>query len=147
LPRSRLAPGDHGAWGLLNVIQRSSGDLRLNPHMHVVALDGSYVAGPDGQPAFRPLGRLKTDEVADGLAPCRQEGGVAEQSKSIAHPETWKAVSETTSSETVKTIKTSSWFRVLGTLDLGRFGNGPILARNDAPPAVLGEGELGEQRL
>jgi hypothetical protein len=39
--------------------------LLLNPHLHVVALDGVYVAGPDGQPVFRALGRLKTDEVAD----------------------------------------------------------------------------------
>jgi hypothetical protein len=62
----RLAPGDRSAQGgLLNVIQRSSGDMRLNPHLHVVALDGVYVTGPDGQPVFRALGRLKTDEVAD----------------------------------------------------------------------------------
>jgi hypothetical protein len=62
----RLAPGDGTAQGgLLTVIQRSSGDMRLNPHLHVVALDGVYVAGPDGQPVFRALGRLKTDEVAD----------------------------------------------------------------------------------
>ena len=49
----------------MNVIQRCSGDMRLNPHLHVVALDGVYVAGPDGQPVFRALGHLKTDEVAD----------------------------------------------------------------------------------
>jgi len=49
----------------LTVIQRSSGDMRLNPHLHVVALDGLYVAGADGRPVFRALGRLKTDEVAD----------------------------------------------------------------------------------
>ena len=39
--------------------------MRLNPHLHVVALDGVCIAGPDGQPVFRALGRLKTDEVAD----------------------------------------------------------------------------------
>jgi hypothetical protein len=50
---------------LLTVIQRSSGDLKLNPHLHVVALDGVYLARPDGLPVFRALGRLKTDEVAD----------------------------------------------------------------------------------
>ena len=62
----RLAPGDRTAQGgLLTVIQRSSGDMRLNPHLHVVALDGAYIAGPDGQPVFRARGRLKTDEVAD----------------------------------------------------------------------------------
>jgi hypothetical protein len=64
----RLAPGDHRAQGgLFTVIQRSSGDMRLNPHLHVVALDGIYVAGSDGPPTFRPLGHLKTDEVADVL--------------------------------------------------------------------------------
>lgn len=62
----RLAPRDWTArGGLLTVIQRSGGDMRLNPHVHVAALDGVYVAGADGQPAFRPLPRLKTDEVAD----------------------------------------------------------------------------------
>ncbi|HJX64443.1 MAG TPA: hypothetical protein VJ860_10910, partial [Polyangia bacterium] len=39
--------------------------MRLNPHLHVVALDGLYVAGPDGRPVFRALGHLKTDEVAE----------------------------------------------------------------------------------
>jgi hypothetical protein len=39
--------------------------MRLNPHLHVVALDGVHVAGPDGLPVFRALGRLRTDEVAD----------------------------------------------------------------------------------
>jgi hypothetical protein len=64
--RQRLAPGDPTAQGgLLTVIQRSSGDMRLNPHLHIVALDGVYVAGSDGQPVFRELPRLKTSEVAD----------------------------------------------------------------------------------
>jgi hypothetical protein len=67
----RLAPGNSSRGGraaqggLMTVIQRSSGDMRLNPHLHVVALDGVYVAGPDGLPVFRALGRLRTDEVAD----------------------------------------------------------------------------------
>ncbi len=43
----------------------SSGDMRLNPHLHVVALDGVYVAGRAGAPVFRAVGHLKTDEVAD----------------------------------------------------------------------------------
>jgi hypothetical protein len=64
--RRRLAPNNGTSQGgLLTVIQRSSGDMRLNPHLHIVALDGLYVAGPDGQPVFRALGHLKTDEVAD----------------------------------------------------------------------------------
>jgi hypothetical protein len=64
--RQRLPPGDPMAQGgLFTVIQRSSGDMRLNPHLHVVALDGVCVAGTDGQPVFRELARLKTAEVAD----------------------------------------------------------------------------------
>jgi hypothetical protein len=64
--RQRLAPGDPTAQGgLLTVIQRSSGDMRLNPHLHVLALDGVYLAGPGGGPVFRALGHLKTSEVAD----------------------------------------------------------------------------------
>ena len=39
--------------------------MRHNPHLHVVALGGLYVVGPDGRPVFRALGHLKTDEVAD----------------------------------------------------------------------------------
>jgi hypothetical protein len=64
----RLArPSEAAQGGLLTVIQRCSSDLRLSPHLHVVALDGVYVSGSDGQPMFRPLGHLKTDEVADVL--------------------------------------------------------------------------------
>jgi len=47
LPRPKSRPRLSNA---LPVIQRSSGDMRLNPHLHVVALDGLYVAGADGRP-------------------------------------------------------------------------------------------------
>jgi hypothetical protein len=30
--------------GAVTVVQRTSGDLRLNPHLHVVFLDGAYHA-------------------------------------------------------------------------------------------------------
>jgi len=64
--RQRLAPGDRTAQGgLLTAIQRNSGDMRLNPHLHLIALDGVYVGDSDGAPVFRALGHLKTDEVAD----------------------------------------------------------------------------------
>ena len=42
-----------------------SGDMRLNPHLHVLGLDGVFLAGPGGGPVFRALGHLKTSEVAD----------------------------------------------------------------------------------
>jgi len=62
--RRRLAPGvPEARGGAVTVIQRSSSDMKLNPHLHVIQVDGVYVPGPDGVPQFRPLPRLKTDEV------------------------------------------------------------------------------------
>jgi hypothetical protein len=45
----------------------SGAAARVPPHLHVVALDGCYVAGRDEQPVFHPLPHLKSDEVADVL--------------------------------------------------------------------------------
>jgi hypothetical protein len=51
--------------GAVTVVQRLSADLRLNPHLHIVALDGVFVAGPGGTPVFQPLPELATRDVAD----------------------------------------------------------------------------------
>jgi hypothetical protein len=48
------------------VVQRTSSDLRLNPHLHVVFLDGTYHA-QDGKLAWEDLGRLETREVGEVL--------------------------------------------------------------------------------
>jgi hypothetical protein len=48
--------------GSVTVVQRTSSDLRLNPHLHLIALDGAY----DEQGAelvWHALGHLKTSEV------------------------------------------------------------------------------------
>ena len=57
----------------MTVIQRSSADMKLNPHLHAIALDGVYVGGPDGDgtPRFRELPRLKTEEVGDVMQVAR----------------------------------------------------------------------------
>jgi Putative transposase len=49
------------------VVQRTSSDLKLNPHIHAVFLDGGYV-GED----FEPLGHLRGQEVAEVLAKARR---------------------------------------------------------------------------
>jgi hypothetical protein len=42
--------------GAVTFIQRFDSALRLNPHLHALALDGVYVRDPDdGQLRFRPL--------------------------------------------------------------------------------------------
>jgi len=65
--RRRLAPGvPEARGGVVTVIQRSSSDMKLNPHLHAVAVDGVYVPRPNGMPSFRALARLKTDEVIAG---------------------------------------------------------------------------------
>jgi len=62
--------GHHGErlvkGGAVTVVQRTSSDLRLNPHLHVVFLDGVY--REDGtELEWKPLGHLQTREVGDVL--------------------------------------------------------------------------------
>ena len=70
--RRRLAEGvPEARGGAVTVIQRCSSDMKLNPHLHVILVDGAYVPGPDGVPSFRALPRLATDEVGDVLQVAR----------------------------------------------------------------------------
>lgn len=64
--RRRLADegASGGRSGAVVVMQRTSSDLRLNPHLHAVLLDGVFVSA-DAEPSFRALSRLKTTDVAD----------------------------------------------------------------------------------
>jgi hypothetical protein len=57
--------------GAVVAVQRGSSDLKLNPHLHAVFLDGAYVPGPDGTPEFRALPGLSTTDVADALQVAR----------------------------------------------------------------------------
>jgi hypothetical protein len=50
--------------GALSVVQRTSSDMRLNPHLHVVVLDGAWHVR-DGEQAFEGLGHLKSSEVGE----------------------------------------------------------------------------------
>src|SRR5271170_695809 len=52
--------------GAVTVVQRTSSDLRLNPHLHVVFLDGAYHED-DAALAWKELGHLKTREVGEVL--------------------------------------------------------------------------------
>ena len=67
--RRRLAEehGVVGQSGAVLVVQRTSSDLRLNPHVHAVFLDGVHHEGPGGVVEWLPLPRLTTEEVADVL--------------------------------------------------------------------------------
>ncbi|WP_437512753.1 transposase [Sorangium sp. So ce1099] len=57
--------------GAVTVVQRTSGDMRLNPHLHVVFLDGAY--HEDGtELVWNELGHLRTGEVGQVLE--RQTG-------------------------------------------------------------------------
>ena len=59
--------GSRGAkTGSVTVLQRTSSDLRLNPHLHLVALDGAYhEQGADL--VWQALGHLKSSEVGEVL--------------------------------------------------------------------------------
>jgi len=52
--------------GSVTVAQRTSSDLRLNPHLHLVALDGAYHE-QGAELAWHALGHLKTSEVGEVL--------------------------------------------------------------------------------
>jgi hypothetical protein len=57
----------HAQGGAVAVVQRAQSDLRLNPHVHAVALDGAFVPDANGNPIFHPMGRLDTTDTADIL--------------------------------------------------------------------------------
>jgi Putative transposase/Transposase zinc-binding domain len=52
--------------GAVTAVQRTSSDVRLNPHLHVVALDGVWFE-KDGELAWEGLGHLRTSEVGEVL--------------------------------------------------------------------------------
>jgi hypothetical protein len=52
--------------GAITVVQRTSSDLRLNPHLHVVFVDGAYHER-DAELVWEQLGHLKTSKVGEVL--------------------------------------------------------------------------------
>ena len=52
--------------GAVIAVQRTSSDLRLNPHLHVIALDGAWCE-EDGELAWEGLRHLRTSEVGEVL--------------------------------------------------------------------------------
>ena len=48
--------------GAVTVVQRTSSDLRLNPHLHLVALDGAWHE-QGGELCWQGLGHLQTSEI------------------------------------------------------------------------------------
>jgi len=63
----RAAQGAMGAkTGAVTAVQRTSSDLRLNPHLHTIALDGAWHE-QGNELVFAGLGHLKTSEVGDVL--------------------------------------------------------------------------------
>jgi hypothetical protein len=55
-----------GQSGAVSVVQRVSSDLRLNPHLHAIVVDGVFSANNDSV-VFHPLVRLDDSDVADLL--------------------------------------------------------------------------------
>ena len=64
--RMRDVDGVLGQSGAVSVVQRTSSDLRLNPHLHALLLDGVFVAD-NGSPVFHPLTHLDDSDLADLL--------------------------------------------------------------------------------
>jgi hypothetical protein len=67
--KDALGAAAAGQSGAVTVVQRTSADLKLNPHFHSVFLDGVFVpaAEPGAAPVFHALAELETQDVADLL--------------------------------------------------------------------------------
>ncbi len=52
-----------GRCGSVTFVQRFGSSINLNPHMHVLMLDGVYVRGDEGVPFFVPAPTLIDDDV------------------------------------------------------------------------------------
>jgi hypothetical protein len=57
--------------GAVTVVQRTSSDLRLNPHLHILALDGVFAEQPAGSLRFVQLPALASIDVAEVLLTIR----------------------------------------------------------------------------
>jgi hypothetical protein len=64
--RIRDVDGVPGQSGAVSVVQRVNSDLRLNPHLHAILLDGVF-ATDNGSPVFHPLTHLDDSDLADLL--------------------------------------------------------------------------------
>jgi hypothetical protein len=60
-----LSSVDDALTGLVVVVQRTDGALRLNCHLHVLGLDGVYVEDEQGELGFHTLGTPSSAEVRD----------------------------------------------------------------------------------
>lgn len=60
-----------GQGGAVTVVQRVSADLRLNPHLHSVFLDGVFAPDSDGELVFHALPSLSNGQVADVMQAVR----------------------------------------------------------------------------
>ena len=61
---ARRGPGG-GQTGSVTVVQRFGSALRLNVHFHILALDGCYLEGPDGQLTFHRAHQPTTADVQE----------------------------------------------------------------------------------
>ena len=64
--RAAQEDGPGAKTGAVSVVQRTSSDLRLNPYLHIVVLDGTW-REQDGELAWEGLGHLRTSEVGEML--------------------------------------------------------------------------------
>jgi hypothetical protein len=78
----RVGAGQSGA---VVAVQRTSSDLKLNPHVHAVLLDGVYQDG--AELAFRALAHLTTRALAAVLEPQPKRNGASRKARAFASDE------------------------------------------------------------
>lgn len=78
--------------GAVVAIQRTDSALRLNVHLHVLALDGVYVRGPCGALVFHALPTPSSEEVAELARRTAQRLGRAFEAQ--GRPSPWQCADD-----------------------------------------------------
>ncbi|MBK7584468.1 MAG: transposase [Myxococcales bacterium] len=123
-----------GKSGAVTVVQRVSSDLRLNPHLHSLCLDGVYAESAGGELAFHPLPFLTNDDVGDLLQIARARILALLRRKGVLEDDT--VTSDAALADREPALAELAAASVAGTLPAG-----PALRRRD-PIKLRGGSEL-----
>jgi hypothetical protein len=129
-----LARGFAGKSGAVTVVQRVSSDLRLNPHMHSLVLDGVFTEDEAGELGFHPLPFLTNDDVGDILQIVRARVLALLRRKGVIEDDAVSCDAALDDSEPALAVLAAA--SVTGTLPAG-----PALRRRD-PIHLRSEAEL-----
>ena len=78
--------------GAVTVVQRFSGDLRINVHYHSLVVDGVFTRDGDAEPVFHELPAPTDDDIADLVQAMSRRIGRLLDKRGLGEPEAYTAV-------------------------------------------------------